>query len=229
MHSFRSRVEDMQRGASAQPDDSQESGSSKWSKPMQVVTGIYILILLGAVVLAGLFFVNFNLSVFGGPSASSGGNMPFVVQPNENFTYKMTAVFKSEGNFWRVGILENGTHYYDLVKPCTTLTSSCTQRVWASLESNESFYGWTYTYYPDGRNETYQHDGAVGMGLIPNQNTQAGTYTIGIKNTGSQETHATIKLQFTEEVFEKPYFYYGIAAFVIALVGPILFIVKRIV
>ena len=216
----------MPEATSNEPNAPHEAGSNRLSRLMQVVAGVYVLILVGAIILAGMFFINFSISK--GTPMAAGGYEHVVLEPNANFTYKMAVVFKTGGNDWRVGVPEGDTEYYDFPPPTRTLTAWRTISIWADLDSNETFNAWTYVFYPDGHNETYQHL-AVGTGLIDYQNAQAGTYTIKIWNTGSQEINALIRKHFSVEVFEKPYFYYGVYALVIALVAPVVFIIKRVV
>lgn len=221
-----SMVEDIPRAKPAQPKDHLEVGLSKWSKRMQFLTSIYTLILVGAIILAGIYFANFTISSFNGPSWVEEANVPVQVQPNGTYTYRIAVAFKNGGNTWRVGVPEDGTNYFDFPPPYTMLTSWTTLRLWAIIEANESFSAWTTTYYPDGRNTTYIHEGIVGTELIPFQNAQAGTYRMDIKNIASQEMHAQIKLHIEREFFEKPYFNYGIAALIIASISVPLFAFK---
>lgn len=199
------------------------AGPSRWSRLLRVLSVVYVFVLSGFVVFAGLFFVNFVVS--DGVQMRITGHEPFVLEPDENFTYRMAVVYPSgSGWVWRVGVLEGDIHYYDLPRPTSGSTIWRVVTISAELRANKSFTAWTYVYYPDGHNETYQHEGAIGTVLIDTQDTQAGTYTIEIRNVGLQEMNAAIEHDFEAEVFEKPYFYYGVDALVVAVVGPVLLV-----
>jgi len=200
--------------------------SRKESKLMLGVTNVYLLILVGALVAASLYFINFTASA----SYDAGKTWPgttFLIGPGQTFEFNVTIVYKqtSEMSIWG-----NGSLYHERAPPVSALTIWERGWFWFELESNETYQILTTLLSPDGTMVTKRHDnlatGLLTVGFGTNEITLAGTYRFEIKNIGSQELHALLRVHEEWQSFEKPYLYYGIAGLLVTLLYPIFILFK---
>lgn len=199
--------------------------SRKESKTMLSVANVYGLILVGIVIVASLYFVNFTASVLGSGTERSG--MPIIISPNQSYKFNITLVYREGADYHRA---ENNGHYEERAPPISTLTMWETGGFAFDLESNETFTVRITNYSPDGKvrssREDYMASGADINGLGYTEITQAGTYRFEIENIGAQEMHGLLGFNLMWHLFKKPYFYYGIAGLVVSLFYPFLILLQ---
>jgi DNA-binding transcriptional ArsR family regulator len=217
-----SKVEDVPKATPLQLDGQPQTSSSRWSTPMRIsraLANIYTFILVGALILASVYFINFVTS--SGPSMTGDQYYPILVAPNGTSTFKMAIVYHNpDSNVWRA-ILKNDTYILDVCPPYVTPTSWNALSITADMRSqNGLFDAIATTHFPDKHNQTYEYEGTLTVWFMSiYQNATDGTYEFEIRNISSQEINATIDVHWTQKKLTKPYFYYGNAGLVIALIG----------
>jgi ABC-type glycerol-3-phosphate transport system permease component len=184
-----------------------------------IVLAIYVFVLIGALLVASVHFINFTASP-DPPTETIEGHRPILVPVNETRVTKFVIYY-----------MDNTIHRFDndtIAMSVIPLFKS--QTVWNGIyfqvglnsePQNQSMYAWTTTTYPDGHNETYEIDGAVGMSVIWSRdyNATPGNYSVEIRNVASIDLNGTFEINLAEQFFEKPYFYYGWIGLYISIAG----------
>ena len=213
----------------AEPSESKgpkRSVLSKISISASIVLAIYVLVLIGALLVASVHFINFTTSPDPPESITIEGSRPILVTVNETRVTKFMIYY-----------MDNTIHDFDndtiamavlpLFKSQTAWNGIYFSVALYSEPSNQSMYAWTTTTYPDSHKETYRIDGAVGMSVIWSRdyNATPGIYSVEVNNSASTDLNGTFHMNLVEQNFEKPYFYYGWTGLYISIAGLIIAIV----
>lgn len=218
------------------------------------IVKVYPLILVGILIFAGLHFANFTVIVKSEGVETTPGTL-FSIRSGEAFQFNITIVFgegmrerRVEDNalyearappintltLWEKGAFSfelegNGT--YDIQITVYSPVGADTvdgMRVW--IINVTQINATQILVYKPTRTVTYREafvnwQGRV-LGLGRTEITQAGTYTFETKNLGTQEISGLLSVHLLWELLYKPYFIFGIAATSLALIYPVLFLLK---
>jgi len=214
---------------------------------------VYPLILVVILILAGLYFTNFTMSVKFEDRETTPETL-ISIRPGETFEFNVTIVFGEGMDEHRT---ENNALYVAKAPPINTLTLQEKGSFWFGLEGNGPYtmqttvcspietdigkwhvviingtqiYGTQILVYKPTRTVTSRqifvnwHGRVLGSGRT--EISQAGTYTFEIKNLGAQEISGFLSVHLRWELFHKPYFIFGIAAISLALIYPVLILLN---
>lgn len=194
------------------------------SRVRQVIAEVYLLILVGGIILASLYFVNFTISEFSG-SAGYGGEV-VSIQPNQTFRLNVTIVFKRGNSFGILG--RNGSFTVDTYPLAKTLTYWDNGVLSLPVKPGEYSEMGITIYGPDGTIDPYGVTRLANGLTVTYQAevTQEGTYSLWIKNVGLEDIHPSVGWEITWYHFDKPYFYYGVVGLILALFYPVLVLIR---
>jgi len=201
--------------------------SRKESKIMLGFVNVYLLVLIGALIVASLYFVNFTVAstAYG----TEGPRTVFLIHQGQTFEYNYTIVYLYNQGI-EVHTVENNLLYHERTPPVSTLTMWEVGRFWFDLESNETYDIFINLHRPDGivipSRLTQLAAGLPVLDLGDTDITQAGTYRLEIQNIGSQDLRASFRVHEEWQLFKKPYFYYGITGILVATFYPALILFK---
>jgi len=216
------RVENKEKAEVSESKGTKRTVLSKISLSTSIVLAIYVFVLIGALLVATVHFINFTASP-DPPSITSDYHRPILVPVNETRVTKFV-IYYMDNTIHR---FDNDTMDVDVAPLFKSETAWNGISFYVGLDSEQSMYAWTTTTYPDGRQETYQIIGSVGTGLIfaKNYNATPGNYSVEIRNVASIDLNGTFHMNLVEQNFEKPYFYYGWTGLYISIAGLIIAIV----
>jgi ABC-type glycerol-3-phosphate transport system permease component len=194
---------------------------SKISMSSNIVLAIYVFVLIGALLVASVHFINFTAS--DPPYITIEGHRPILVPVNETRVSKFV-IYYMDNTIHR---FDNDTYALAVTPLLKSQTDWNSITFYVGLDSEESMFAWTTTTYPDGQKDTYQIIGSVGSGVIManNYNATPGNYSVEIRNVASIDLNGTFHINLAEQFFEKPYFYYGWTGLYISIAGLIIAIV----
>jgi DNA-binding transcriptional ArsR family regulator len=197
----------------------------KSSRLFDVVTNLYLLMLVAILVAASLFFVNFT-QVTRETGLVTSPTLPVRLSPDGTSQFSFTIMYSDESDVTRVG--DNGI-YEGRSNPLDTFARWEEGWFSFSLESNGTYDVLVTVLRPSGSRVSFRESNTVAgltlTGLGRTQIIEDGAYVVEIKNVGSQEMQALISFNNWWRVFEKPYFFYGVVGFMIASFYPALVIV----
>lgn len=204
-----------------------------WNRKLgRIVYAIYPFILVGALIFVGAFFLNFIAEHVESPV---GYENAITINPNQTYIHNVTISYEVHGPSRGYGTRwENGSIVIE--EPPFTNTLTSWQRAWLlfMVELNESRDVTAYINSsivgPDGIIERWGTMSlAAGAGIGPGspEVTQGGTYRLSLQNKGLEEIQLILSWHLDWYFYQKPYFYYGIAAIGIALVYPGIFLIKE--
>jgi len=188
---------------------------------LKVIVWVYPFILAGGLILAGVHFKDFTVLSTATPA---GGIQRIVIGPNETYTFNVDIILGSLGNT----IGENNTWGIGASNPESTPTSWDIGKFRFWLESNESLHvGFTYS-NRTGADRYEEHIGCTPFGMT--DITKGGLYGYAITNLNTTSVvDAELNFETSWNHYEKPYFYYGIVALTIAIIYPVIILIKKIV
>ena len=218
-------AENREKAEPSESEGSKRTVLSKISISASIVLTIYVFVLIGALLVASVHFINFTTSP-DPPTETIEGHRPILVPVNETRVSKFVIYY-----------MDNTIHRFDndtiamsvvpLFKSQTAWNGIYFSVALYSEPQNQSMDAWTMTTYPDGHNETSQTQGAIGMSVIWSQdyNATPGLYSVEINNFVSTDLNGTFDINLVEQSFEKPYFYYGWMGLYISVAGLIIAVV----
>jgi hypothetical protein len=219
-------AENREKAEPSESEGSKRTVLSKISISASIVLTIYVFVLIGALLVASVHFINFTTSVYPPAATVEGHHSVFVPADRTRITKFMIYYFEQNAtqNF------DNDTiamAVFPLFRSQTAWNGIYFSVALYSEPQNQSMDAWTTTTYPDGHNETYQIDGAIGMSVIWSRdyNATPGTYSVEIKNVASIDLNGTFDINLVEQSFQKPYFYYGWMGLYISVAGLIIAVV----
>jgi hypothetical protein len=218
------------------------------------VLKFYPLILVGILVFAGLYFASFTTIVTSEDVETTPGTL-FSIRTGETFQYNVTIVF-SEGmreqrveddalyevraplidtlTLWEKGLFSfglegNGT--FDMqITVYTPAEANKFDGMSIVITNATQINATQISVYRPTRTATYRErfDNFQGriLGLGHTEITQEGTYTCEIRNLGTQEITGLLSVHLGWELFHRPYFIFGVAAISLALIYPVLLLLK---
>jgi hypothetical protein len=216
---------------------------------------VYPLVLVGVLIAASFFFVNFTVPLRGEGRSTLPGAV-IQVRPGETFAFNITLVYTSGMEY---AVLTNNSLYHERPPPVSTVTVWEEGAFWFDLTSNATYSVVVTVFSPDGSNVTgiefyvppeapigglvvfrvnrsdvvrSEYDSASGTqisGLGLTSLSKPGEYTLEIKNVGLQDLQGGLAFYERWQFFERPWFFYGVACFLLALPYPvwIVFVVVR--
>lgn len=108
-----------------------------------MMSAFIIFILLGSLILASLFFLNFTVPSSGAPYQTTDVQRPISIQPSEEFVFNITIRYVGIDSY-SDGTFENNTFYFDRNPALPSLDSWDTARLWFGLEqtnqTNDTLY-----------------------------------------------------------------------------------------
>ncbi len=199
----------------------------------RAVYAVYPFILVIALVLVGAFFLNFTTE---SSSIPVWHDNVMSLHPNQTIIHNVTISYEVHGPTRGYGTrTENGSLVVEEPPLSNSLTSW--SRAWidfmielnqsgdSAAVINRSLVG------PDGIIETWAEMGLAaggGIGVGTPEVTQGGTYRLSLQNMGSQDIQLRLTWNLNWHDYEKPYFNYGVAGLLVALVYPAMFLIQKI-
>ena len=227
-------------------EEHQTRSSGRESRVKLTAISVYPLILVGALIVASLLFVNFTVPLRGESRDTSPGTF-IRVRPGETFAFNVAIVFTSGVE---QAVLTNASLYHERPPPISTATVWEEGTLWFDLTSNATYSIVVTVFRPDRSNVTateynvaseapigglvfYLNQSNVmiseycsvsgtpiyGLGLT--SLSQPGEYVLEIKNVGSQDLQGLLAVHEWWQLFERPWLYYGVACFLLALPYPV--------
>ena len=227
-------------------EEHQTRSSGRESRVRLTAMNVFPLILVGALVVASLLFANFTVPLRGEGRNTSPGTL-IHVRPGETFAFNITIVYTSG---MEQAVLTNDSLYHERPPPISTATVWEEGALWFDLTSNATYSIVVTVFRPDGSNVTgieynmtseapigglvfYLNRSNVmiseycsvsgtpiyGLGLT--SLSQPGEYILEIKNVGSQDLQGLLAVHEWWQFFERPWFYCGVACFLLALPYPV--------
>ena len=189
------------------------------------VAKVMVVVIIVALIASSLFYIGF-VTPAGGKS-SEIPNIPVSILPNQTFTYNITIVYKEEGALMER--VSDSSLYMERRPFINTITSWEEGSFGVSFNFSDSYSTRMRTYDSIGAvMEEWWEDGSggtwVGVGGWPI--TKLGTYRVEIENIGFENIRGGIGINVRWELYEKPYYSYGIAGLIIASIYPALNFVK---
>jgi len=196
-------------------------------------------VVAGALIIAGLHFAMFTTETTFPPDSTSGVYQ-VLLYPNQTYTYNVTIAYMEFPLGIGPSILyENNSIVVQEYVMEDTFTSWT--RMWLPIDI--SFSGKAgadclineTVERPNGVIEPGPYlvelegggAGSVGTGFRPEM-TQGGTARLVLKNPGSMDANISLSWNTEWHFYDKPYFYYGIAALAIGLLYPAAFLIKQV-
>jgi len=202
-------------------EEHQTRNSSKDSRMRLSVMNVFPLILVGALIGASFFFVNFTASLRVDGFFTSPGTF-IHVRPGQTFAFNITLVYATGAE---QHILANDSLYHERPYPISTLTVWEEGHFWFDLKSNGTYSIAITVFHPDGSNATSREDnqapGTLISGLGATSLSQPGEYVFEIKNVGFQDLLGVLAVNEWWQFFERSWFYYGIAGLLLAVPYPV--------
>ncbi len=188
-----------------------------------------IFALSGLLILVSLFFLNLSVPSSAGPYQAIDLQRQIPIQPNRSLEFNMTiSVYL---NTYEIGMFGNNSHF-GRNPPYPTLTSWDEGRLCFRLEQTNQTddVGFAIVFYPSSENGNMVRLASIGneyrfqgyIELSSAETSLTGTYIIAIANGNSTEISPVLHVHLEWVTYEKPYFYYGIAGLVIALLSPVM-------
>ena len=237
-------------------EEHQAHTSGRESRTRLTAMNVYPLILIGALIVASFFFVNFTTSLGAEGRSASPGTL-IHVRPGQAFTFNITIVYTtgaaqvvftndslyherrglvSNVTVWEAGItvvyatgmehtvVTNDSLYHERPRPISTVTVWEEGEFWFEFTSNATYSIVVTVFRPDRSNVTSTEYNSAPGATIPLGHTnlsQSGEYVFQIKNVGLQDLQGILAVNEWWQFFERPWFYFGIACFLLALPYPV--------
>ena len=216
-------AEDKEKAEPSESEKSKRTVLSKVSRSANIVLSVYVFVLIGALIVSSVYFIDFTST---DSSSWVKGSVPVLIPPNETRVSKFMIYYFSDST----GDFDNDTFPMAVDPLFKTQTAWNGIYFYVSLNSEplkQSMYARFTTTYPDGHNETYNIDGAIGTDVVSAQdyNATRGLYSVEIKNVASIDLNGTLNVNLMEQNFEKPYFYYGWTGLYISVAGLIIAVI----
>jgi ABC-type glycerol-3-phosphate transport system permease component len=196
---------------------------SKISLSTSIVLAIYVFVLTGALLVASVHFINFTTS--NGGSETIKGDIPILVPANETRIVQIMltdAVHGSsrDNDTWIYGVdplFKKDTAWNGILFYMDLETRNWSQTISFGISAT----------YPDGHNDTYSYEGVISGSVVLSSafNATLGLYSVEVRNVGRTDLNGSLKANLVEQIFEKPYFYYGWMGLYISIAGLIISIV----
>jgi hypothetical protein len=201
------------------------------------LAAVNVLPLILAVALIGASFVNFTVPLRAEDSSTSGTLIH--VRPGETLAFNVTIAYTAGVEYV---VLTNASFYHERSPPISTVTVWEEGAFWFDLASNETYSIVVTVFHPDGINVTgiEYYDASYraptlsqdlilipvdsilemptsGLGLGLTSLSQTGKYILEIQNIGLQDLQGLLAFHERWQFFERPWFFYGVACFLLAL------------
>jgi len=197
----------------------------------RTVFAVYPFVLVVALILVGAFFLNFTTEQ---TWSDLGYENVITLHPNQTIIHNVTMSYEvHEPNRGYGSRMENGSIVIE--EPPFTNTLTWWKRAWLPFtielndtgdiraELNRTLVGPQGIIEPEG----HMYFGTNEVFTIADPEvTQGGTYRLSLQNMGSEDIHPKLSWQLKWHYYEKPYFYYGIAGLLIALVYPAMLLIR---
>jgi hypothetical protein len=204
-------------------EGSKRSVLNKISLSTSIVLAIYVFVLISALLVASVYFINFTTS--NGGSETIKGEIPILVPVNETRIVQIILTDAVRGSSrdndtWIYGVdplFKNDTVWNGILFYIDLETRNWSQTISFGVSAT----------YPDGHNDTYSIEGAISGSVVPSNtfNATLGLYSVEVRNLGRTDLNGSLKANLVEQIFEKPYFYYGWTGLYISIAGLIIAIV----
>ena len=195
----------------------------------RIVYASYPFVLVGALIFAGAFSLNFTTE---STQTHDWYDSVIALDPEETYVHNVTISYEPMSGYGS-GV-ENGSIAMEEPPLANTLTNwkrawlpfffELNETIGTEAVINRSLVG------PEGVIESWAEVGIVAGGggdMVKPEVTQGGTYRFSLQNMGSQAIHLRFTWELEWHYYEKPYFYYGVTALAIALVYPAMFLIKN--
>ncbi|MEM3770391.1 MAG: hypothetical protein QXG76_04315 [Candidatus Bathyarchaeia archaeon] len=199
--------------------------SSKALKIVWFILIVYPLVMTCALIDVGLRCINYVERT--GPFEKTEFNYPMTLNGSQTFTFHLS--IREPPPYGALFFEENYTfcNMRKISKPTLTRWEIIQFYLW--FTTNETFDVWFISYDNHGNvvsNYTFSlWPGALLSAAPPYEVSEPETYTFEIKNCDTQDKHANLHIRIEDLVFEKPYFYYGILAIIVAVFYPTLLLI----
>ena len=197
-------------------------GVSKSRSRVDVAFKIFSLVLAVALLSMSVYAVNLTTQADG--ELASVNAIPIVLSANQNFSYPVSLTYQSsstESRGFSVEILDPGNSF-----------AAWTEYFFRfDFHFNTSFYMFIALYDPSGKVLSHIGPLAGSEDLEPGYNfgtgsvatfTALGTYRIEIQNQKADLLSANMSLHLKYTSFQRPLFYQGLAALVVAILYPVI-------
>ena len=197
-------------------------GVSKSRSRVDVVFKIFSLVL--AVALLSMSVYALNLTTQADGELASVNAIPIALSANQNFSYLVSLTYQSssrESHGFSVEILDPGDSFSTWMEYFFRF----------DFHFNTSYYMFIALYDPSGKVLSYIGPLVSSEDLEPGYNfgtgsvatfTALGTYRIEIQNRKADLLYANMSLQLKYTSFQRPLFYQGLTALVVAILYPVI-------
>lgn len=213
-----------EQGGTSESKKSRRTFLSKVSRSTGILLNIYTFFLIGALLFASMYFINFTTS---SPFGSIEGSLPILVPANETRVEKfMLSNNNSTLEFYN----DSNTCYINAPRLYRNDTDWNGINFYVDVETqdlNQTMNITTTTVYPDGHNETSSDEGVPNAGVFGASgfNASLGLYSVEIRNSAETDLNGTLTAKLFEQVFEKPYYYYGLTGLYMSVAGLIMAVI----